>query len=769
MKFKPVILCALLSGLLGAGLLLGFLSLPAQAAPSAILQVCLSGCAYETIQMAVDAASGGDTIQVAGDVYSGVSPTGGYTQVVYIDKALTIIGGYNQAFTEHNPELYPTIVDAKGQGRVFYITGMTGTQITLADLSITGGDASRMQVSQSASGGGVFVTGASLTISNSLIFANVIGPIGGSYSYGYGGGVYAADASLRILNSQVYNNLANVNSSGYGHGGGLYATDSLLEIAQSEVYSNTAAAGASGSTGYGGGIFIDGGDSNMTATYIHGNTASTSSSGWGGGVYLSAWQAMLDGNWIQRNTASAGTGTTDLGYGGGIYVTPPAASHKTLLASGVTIQNTSLHWNIAAAGLGAYGYGGGIAIQGGSPLIAHNGVFYNKAALQGPGWGGGIYSGGADAQIVGNRVMGNLATQTSASQGYGGGIQLSYDASQLINNTVVNNRSGLGAMYSQGDGIDIQNSSLTTLLHNTIYDNKSGDYTGVYVDRFSAVSLINTILVSQTTGLYADADMYDSAYVTMTGVLWTPSMITPVSGGGYVTVTNEVIGYPRFANQGYEYEITLFSAARNAGVPIDTGLYPLAAQDIEGDPRPYPALGAPDLGADELKLVSAVLTQKDGGQLDCSDIPEMAIRVNVPPDAVNMLTLLACQVLDTPPGEPLPPGQLFAGRSFTLDAYRDMQWLNGFQFDRPVEVTVYYRDEDILGIDEASLRLYYWDEDTLAWVDGAETCSPTSAYTRDPLNNFISLPICHLSRWDMHGVAPGSGFQVYLPVAAKAP
>jgi hypothetical protein len=100
---------------------------------------------------------------------------------------------------------------------------MTGTQITLADLSITGGDASRMQVSQSASGGGVFVTGASLTISNSLVYANIIGPIAGSYSYGYGGGIYAATASLRILNSQVYNNLANVNSSGYGHGGGLYA------------------------------------------------------------------------------------------------------------------------------------------------------------------------------------------------------------------------------------------------------------------------------------------------------------------------------------------------------------------------------------------------------------------------------------------------------------------------------------------------------------------------------------------------------------------
>jgi hypothetical protein len=85
--------------------------------------------------------------------------------------------------------------------------------------------------------------------------------------------------------------------------------------------------------------------------------------------------------------------------------------------------------------------------------------------------------------------------------------------------------------------------------------------------------LVATILVSQT-GLYADADMYDSAYVTMTGVLWTPEMITPVVGGGYVTVTNEVIGYPRFANQGYEYEITLFSAARNAGVPIDTGSTP---------------------------------------------------------------------------------------------------------------------------------------------------------------------------------------------------
>ena len=65
-------------------------------------QVCPSGCAYSSIQAAVDAASDGDVIKMAAGTYSGVNvrprhditTTGVVTQMVYVSKTLTIQDGY---------------------------------------------------------------------------------------------------------------------------------------------------------------------------------------------------------------------------------------------------------------------------------------------------------------------------------------------------------------------------------------------------------------------------------------------------------------------------------------------------------------------------------------------------------------------------------------------------------------------------------------------------------------------------------------------------
>ena len=778
MKIKPSILYALLSGLLGAAALLGFLSLPVQAAPSANLRVCQSGCTYETIQMAVDDAVDGDIIQVAGGVYTGVSQVSGLTQTVYINKPLTIIGGYNQDFTEHNPELYPTTVDAQGQGRVFYVIGVTNTQaVTLENLNITGGDASQlMDMYSYRSGGGVYVISASLVLSDSAVYGNIASRTGISFTTGYGGGIYASSADLHILASKIYSNTANADPDGHCAGGGLYVgDDSTVEMLWSDVYGNAAGLGAGGGSAYGGGVYIDSGISVIHASNIRQNIASQNANGYGGGMYLFVSQASLDNNIIEENIASA-AGAMYYGYGGGIYLSAGGVANHTKAAqgSGVEIWGNSIRSNTAANGLSATGYGGGIFVYQGSPLLERNQIVYNTASRYSGGYGGGLHIEYAAAQIIGNNIVGNSAGNQVGYSGHGGGMLLSYDSSLLINNVVRENRSGIDMTNSQGDGILIQYGQFgytqrTTLLHNTIYDNRGGDHAGVYVDMYSRAYLINTILVSQTTGLYIQSDGVFTGIAGLDGVLWAPSMTVTVGGSGIVSVTNAVTGWPHFAGDGYGYHLTWLSEARNAGVPIDTVVYPLAAQDIDGDERPYPAFGAPDLGADELEIVWATLTPEAGGQMNYTERPGMTITVDVPPGAVGLFTTLTCEPLDTLPAEPLPPGQLFAGRSFTLDAYQNMQWQEDFQFDQPVEVTIYYRDEDILGIDEASLRLYYWDEDALAWVDGAETCSPNSAYTRDPLNNFINVAICHLSRWDMHGVAPGSGFLVYLPVAAKSP
>jgi pectin methylesterase-like acyl-CoA thioesterase len=68
------------------------------AARAADLHVCPTGCAYSSVQAAVDAASAGDVIKVATGTYTDVSTRAGVTQVVYIDKGVTIRGGYTTAF-----------------------------------------------------------------------------------------------------------------------------------------------------------------------------------------------------------------------------------------------------------------------------------------------------------------------------------------------------------------------------------------------------------------------------------------------------------------------------------------------------------------------------------------------------------------------------------------------------------------------------------------------------------------------------------------------
>jgi hypothetical protein len=79
---------------------------------------------YATVQAAADAADSGDIIKVAQGIYTDVHARDGVTQVVYISKTVTILGGYTTAdWATPDPENNPTTLDAQGQGRVFYATG----------------------------------------------------------------------------------------------------------------------------------------------------------------------------------------------------------------------------------------------------------------------------------------------------------------------------------------------------------------------------------------------------------------------------------------------------------------------------------------------------------------------------------------------------------------------------------------------------------------------------------------------------------------------
>ncbi len=74
----------------------------------------------------------------------------------------------------------------------------------------------------------------------------------------------------------------------------------------------------------------------------------------------------------------------------------------------------------------------------------------------------------------------------------------------------------------------------------------------------------------------------------------------------------------------------------------------------------------------------------------------------------------------------------------------------------------YYADADVNKVDEQTLTLDYWDGSR--WVDAATTCTPVVAYERHPAENWLAVPICHLSEFALLGQRV---HRVYLPLIVR--
>jgi parallel beta-helix repeat protein len=419
--------------------------------------------------------------------------------------------------------------------------------------------------------------------------------------------------------------------------------------------------------------------------------------------------------------------------GGGIYA----------ITTTVTIKDNQVFSNTASKGGGLFliygdgtlsgntvtgnsaNNGGGLLIFSGNATLSGNTVTGNTA------WndGGGLHLYGS-AKLSGNTITSNTASA------WGGGLYLYSCDATLVNDVVADNQAGNGT-----NGLAIGGSSVH-LLHTTIARNGSNGE-GILVanlptlpPRHSVVTLTNTILVSHAVGI-----LVSSGTVTLNGVLWYNNTDGNTSGWG-ISVTNEITGTPAFASDGYH--ITPASAAMDAG--IDAG----ATTDIDGHHRPYNS--APDLGADELIAIS--IPTDDGRTLVYTDTQGSPTAIRVPAGAVMEPTMLVYTPVET---ATTPSGFAFAGHAFDLDAYRGGALLPNFVFSLPVTITIHYAEADVTGLDENSLVLEYWNGS--AWVDAA--CGD---YNRHPDENWLAVPVCHLSRFALSGERE---YLVYLPLGLR--
>lgn len=279
-----------------------------------------------TVQYAVDVANPGDVIKVAEGVYDDVHDYYGSFQVVYIDKTVTIRGGYTTAFTDPpDPEANPTTLDARGEGHVVHIGGSGTISPTLEGLQLTNG-------AQVGDGGGVYAHWAQPTISGCRIYSNT--------ATNGGGLLFASSDNVRLTGNTIYSNTAG------GNGGGVFFWDS-----DSATMVNNVVVGNELTSLYGTGSGINAWRSTILSAHT---TLARNSGGSDLGIYLVNGSVLTAVNTIL------------VSHTVGIYVNVPATATLTATlwgnetdwqAYGTLITGTRNYWGnpaFAEPGVGDY-------------------------------------------------------------------------------------------------------------------------------------------------------------------------------------------------------------------------------------------------------------------------------------------------------------------------------------------------------------------------------------------------------------------------------
>jgi hypothetical protein len=458
--------------------LLGSAVLGARPASATTFTVCGGGCAYSQIGPAVAAASRGDTVSIGPGKY-----VGGFT----IDQSVSLVGaGANETTISGGG---PVITVGKFGAK-------TEPTVALRDLTITGGVTTSSPVSIAyvakagviALGGGIFVppaakfaTGASLTVTNSVITGNIAGPtasVDAGFSCGAhdcrfaqgGGGGIDNWGLLTVDNTIVSNNEAAGAVTSDADGGGIYTQQGALTVKNSVVTGNrTIAIAPDGRYAEGAGIMVDTGDSAGTCTpctlLVQNSTVSDNSSS------------------LVNNTLSSSVGaqTGMTANAGGIHV---GDGIPTTVVNSVIDRNSATAIDVRGE---VIGIDAGM-IVGYSPLVMRNTQVDNNRSTTtaltstdvGPAGSALELDGGGT--ISDTSIDGNFASSTSPNGladtngglavfyfGNPGGAQLVTVRDSDISGNVTESFSKTGS--AQIEGSAVFNNSLLVMRNDSVTDN----------------------------------------------------------------------------------------------------------------------------------------------------------------------------------------------------------------------------------------------------------------------------------------------------------
>lgn len=202
--------------------------------------------------------------------------------------------------------------------------------------------------------------------------------------------------------------------------------------------------------------------------------------------------------------------------------------------------------------------------------------------------GGGLLAERSDITLSSNTFRLN-----TAGAGGGGAVLIRCNAI-LTNNMFVENR------VETVGGALLLNGTSAQLIHNTFAGNEGPQTSGIYLAThwepvYSSAKFLNTILVGNPTGIYSEVGNWADLDATLWGSGDWANGTDWDGPGDILTGTVNLWDDPDFVNytEG-DYHILESSPA------INVGFTSYVTSDIDGEPRS--SGGAPDLGADEVRL-----------------------------------------------------------------------------------------------------------------------------------------------------------------------
>jgi hypothetical protein len=382
---------------LGLGLTLALLAglHTAQAAPTVIDRfvtptgsgITCAQAAPCALQTALGLAANGDTIYVAGGIYTGTGAA-----VITVTKSITLAGGWDGVASGRigrDPAAYPTTLDGEWARRAVYISG--NITPTLDGFIVARGNATGLLANcpsnSDGCGGGIFVRNAHPLILNNTITNNVaaITTTGNpTVAIGHGGGLYLNGATQAVVRYNLI--ISNAGSTAYrGSGGGMYLSISSdgVQVQFNQVLSN--AATTTDAVGEGGGIYGGPNDALIQGNVVVGNRTNSMGIGRAAGLFQYGGSAHYLGNLVQGNH---GSDAVELMYSQarfeGNRVVDNATAEGICLQSGAggpTLVNNVVARNGSRA-LSVYGYNESNIL---TATLLHN-------TLVGAGSGYGVYA-----------------------------------------------------------------------------------------------------------------------------------------------------------------------------------------------------------------------------------------------------------------------------------------------------------------------------------------------------------------------------------------